>query len=226
MMAWLGKLCAMGIQFFQLERFLDMHAMSHPHRFVHYFTHPCELTDMTAGLINCVAAIVIIFAAGTGMFTSEDAISAAMWSVLPIAGALLASTMAFLFNRVSESRNAVAGRVIGAVVVGVVVPRALTYFHPIIQTISLDPILLLGIGFAFGMLGYAGGAAIVAKYFKEAPGVVNRNIDRLAEAVSQKVVKKTAENIENHPEAVAPVVEVLAESTAQKVVDKTAANAP
>ncbi len=193
-----------------------MHAASHPHRFICQFTHPFEVTDMVASLFNILAATTL-FIAATIPYETDSAMAAAMWSLMPMVGALLASTMAFMFNRVSENRREVAGRVIGALVVGIVLPRALTYVHPIIKTVSLDPILLVGLGFAFGLLGYAGGAALVAKYFKEAPSIVDRQMDRLAEAVSQKVVRKTAENIDT-----IPVVEAVAETTAQKVVDKIA----
>ncbi|WP_050028927.1 hypothetical protein [Verrucomicrobium sp. BvORR034] len=104
-----------------------------------------------------------------------------MWSTMPLAGALLASAMAFALNRRSEQLKLVFGRAIGAIVMGVVGPRIGTYAHPWIKELSLDPIVVCGAGFAFGLAGYALAAAVVDKFFKKAPAIAENAINDVAE---------------------------------------------
>jgi hypothetical protein len=104
-----------------------------------------------------------------------------MWSTMPLAGALLASAMAFVLNRKTEQIRLVMGRAIGAGVVGVVVPRVGTYFHPWLKEMALDPIVLFGVGFAFGLCGYVLAAVFVDKMFKKAPEFAERAVEDLAE---------------------------------------------
>lgn len=179
---------------------------------------------MCAVVIHIVAA-TLVMATMTSVTGSEAAVAAAMWSFMPIVGALGASLMAFLLNRVSERRGAVAGRVICSMVFGVGIPRALTLTHPWVKTMALDPILLMIAGFLCGLLGYAAAVHVVDRAFKLAPGVIDKGVEQLAEVVSAKVVSKTAANVEAQPEIVEKAMDDLAEKTSQKTVDKLQAKA-
>lgn len=161
--------------------------------------HPPESTNMSAGIIHITAMALVFFAAVSTPFSDDAAVAAAYWALMPIIGALGASLMAFLLNRVSENRPAVVGRVIGAMVVGVGVPRAFTYIEPEVVKISLDPILLILAGFGCGLFGYAGAKALVDRVFKVAPGVMEQQVDQLATRVAQKTVDKIKEGDATQP---------------------------
>lgn len=184
------------------------------------------------GTIIHLAAVTLLLYANS-IFTSPtfaqtdgyEAVSIAKWTTWPMVGALGASLMAFLLNRVSERRGAVAGRVICSMVFGVGIPRALIKIHPWIKEMSLDPLLLLISGFVFGLLGYAAAVYVVDKFFNVAPAFVDRGVEQLANLTATKVVEKTAANVEAQPGVVEKAMEDLAERTSQKVVEKTQANA-
>jgi hypothetical protein len=152
--------------------------------------NPPESTQMSALTFHLAAASLILIAATTTPFTDDAAVAAAYWSLLPIVGALGAAFMAFLLNRVSENRPAVAGRVVGAMMAGVGLPRLLTFTHPWVKTLTMDPIILIMLGFICGLFGYAGARALVDRFFKLAPGVVNKQVDQLADVVAKKTVDK------------------------------------
>lgn len=150
-----------------------------------------ESTNMCAVITQLIPSILMVgVVAAVAPYESHPAAAAMMWSVMPIVGAFLASTMAFLLNRVSENRRAVTGRVIGALVLGVSVPRLLTYVHPWVKDLSMDPILLILSGFASGLLGYAAAAHIVDRFFKDGPSIVDKGMEKITDSISTKVAEK------------------------------------
>lgn len=147
--------------------------------------HP-DSTSMAATTFCMLASSLILITAANLNYENESAMNAAMWSLMPIVGALLASCMAFLLNRISENRRAVIGRVIGACVTGVGLPRIMTYIHPTLKTMSLDPVLLILCGFCCGLLGYAAAAHMVSRMFRVAPGFVDQGLKKAAEKIGVK----------------------------------------
>lgn len=104
------------------------------------------------------AISVVMFGANEMLATAAHAgaveqLSEIQWAIFPLGGALTAATMSFLFKRGDWMET--MGRFIGAMVVGVFSPRLITYMHPAIKEWSLDPILIFGAGFGFGLAGYA-----------------------------------------------------------------------
>lgn len=136
--------------------------------------------------LNQMIASFILVAATVELQQADVHISPVYWSLMPVLGAVLASGMAFLLNSVEEGPRAVAGRFIGALVTGVGIPRILTYMHPWLKEVALDPILLIVGGFFCGLMGYAAAKFTVEKFFKDAPRLVNSQMDRLKNHLEDK----------------------------------------
>lgn len=156
---------------------------------------------MAAALTYLSASALVVFSAAysgrviiaqlsPNNYEVNLSMSALMWSLMPIVGAFMASGMAFLLNRVNEDRWAVAGRVIGALLAGVGVPRVATYMHPWIKNMASDPILLILAGFGCGMFGYMAGRAVVDWFGKRSPDIVNSEMDKLVDKVIDRTKNK------------------------------------
>ena len=105
--------------------------------------------------LNQMFAAFIIIATTVELQSEGEHMVAVYWSLMPMLGAIVASGMAFLLNRIDEGPKVIAGRFIMALVTGVGLPRILTYIHPWLKDLSLDPILLVLGGFFCGLMGYA-----------------------------------------------------------------------
>lgn len=165
---------------------------------LHHFTHfHCpESTTMSMILIHFLATSLLLFTTiAIPSQHTEAGIAAVYWSIMPIVGALGASLMAVLLNRVTENRRAVIGRVIGATASGVGIPRILTKFHPWLEQVTLDPIILILMGFICGLFGYAAAVYVVDKFFSVAPSIVDREFEKFTEVVSEKTSDKMVKKI-------------------------------
>lgn len=111
------------------------------------------------------------------------------WSTFPFVGALLASLMSILFKKNDWKEN--AARFIAAIVVGVGVPRLITYMHPSLKEWSADPIVLILFGFAWGMVGFA-----LAKW---GFSWLNRHGPEIAETRVEEWFRRRRENPSKNP---------------------------
>jgi Na+/proline symporter len=113
---------------------------------------PSTVIVATAGvIITTFLAVNNEAAKSAGTVIKE--LSDLQWSTFPFVGALFASIMSVLFKKNDWKEN--AARFIAATVVGVGVPRLVTYMHPSLKEWSADPIILIMFGFAWGMVGFA-----------------------------------------------------------------------
>lgn len=151
---------------------------------------------MSAFIIHAMAGLLLAAAAPQA---ESHYGTIGYWTILTMVGSLGASMMAFTLNRITENPRAVIGRVIGAMFTGIALPRFLLVVYPPITNTIHDPIILVACGFLCALLGYAGAAYLVEKAFKMAPSIVDQQMNKLAEAVSVKVVEKTAEAVASDP---------------------------
>lgn len=149
-----------------------------------------ESTNMCAALTTFLASLVPIIAMAANPYESYSATAALAWSLMPIVGALLASTTAFFLNKVTERPRAVAGRVICSLVFGVGIPRALIYYFPTMGKAFIDPFILVLGSYLIGMFGYAVAAYLVDKAIKESPGIVDKGMEKITDSISTKVAEK------------------------------------
>ena len=139
--------------------------------------------------LNQMFAAFIIIATTVELQSEGEHMVAVYWSLMPMLGAIVASGMAFLLNRIDEGPKVIAGRFIMALVTGIGLPRILTYIHPWLKDLSLDPILLVLGGFFCGLMGYAAAKYTVDKFFKDAPGLVDDQMEKLRAKASGKPPK-------------------------------------
>lgn len=158
-------------------------------RTITYYTHPYETSNsMSALVIHAMAGLLL-----AAVVPEAEARygTVGYWTILTMVGSLGASMMAFTLNRVTEDPKAVFGRVIGAIFTGVALPRVAMFAYPPAAEKIHDPIILAAFGFICALIGYAGAAYLVEKAFKVAPSLVDQQIDKLADVVSDKVVAKS-----------------------------------
>lgn len=147
-----------------------MTTITHHHGNRHEDEMPHFFRSMT------IVAFIWFGASLTVMFAAADAptVTALSWSRMPLVGAMIASGMAFALNRTSEKPKNVIGRAMGALMIGVGIPRLLTYVHPWLKEMFLDDVLLILGGFVCGLVGYAIAAPLVDKLFKVSPDAADR----------------------------------------------------
>lgn len=116
------------------------------------------------------------------------------FQVFPIFGAVLVSAGICLLHNVREGKEKIAGRVIFALLAGVVGPFVAEFcYPPIIDKVS-DIRLQLGLGVIFGGIGYIFSMTFVEKFFKVAPAVADGTVNHLARTYGN--VPKQTEKLE------------------------------
>lgn len=101
-----------------------------------------------------------------------------MWVVYTVAGAFLASAMALMLKTTHDRPVTVIGRSIGGLLFGVLGSRVTALICPDIVQWSHDPILLGGLGVAYGLLGYTVSYPLVNFLDKRSPDLVKALVDR------------------------------------------------
>ncbi len=137
-----------------------------------------------------VPAAVFLATAGTGIAIVTDAATAAAteaafhhaaagtWAVYTLGGAALAAGATYCLKAEMDKGRILVGRSLGAFIVGVFGSRLASYHHPKIMEWSADPILLVMIGIAFGLFGYAVAHPVINLIDKLSPMLVRRFFKR------------------------------------------------
>lgn len=102
------------------------------------------------------------------------------FAVFPIFGAVLVSAGICLLHNVREGKEKIAGRVIFALLAGVVGPFIAEFCYPPIVNKVADIRLQLGLGVVFGTAGYIFSRAVIEKLFRIAPSVADASVNHLA----------------------------------------------
>lgn len=148
---------------------------------------PHRICAFTEAVLAVISTVIVL--ASKLLLTAREAVSVAddgdgparmdalQWSLLPLIGGLLASGGAFLLNSEPERRKVVAGRAIFGCVASVAVPKLLSKVHPTVETMTVDPILVLFFGFVCGILGYVFSRAAVSRLFERAPKIAEEQVD-------------------------------------------------
>jgi hypothetical protein len=149
---------------------------------------PTTVTSKTISL-SMTAAGILLFIAGAGAVFAQinlpapvDAQTAKQqaFAVFPIFGAVLVSAGICLLHNVREGKSVIAGRVIFALLAGVVGPWITEAWYPAIINKVSDIRLQLLLGMLFGGSGYIFSRTFVEKFFKIAPSVADGTVNHLA----------------------------------------------
>lgn len=174
-----------------------------PGRLKHKLQAPiCDQKPQTHSQSMTAAGILFFIAGAAGVFAQlnlpvpadiQEAKQQA-FQVFPIFGAVLVSAGICLLHNVREGKEKIAGRVIFALLAGVVGPFVAEFcYPPIIDKVS-DIRLQLGLGVIFGGIGYIFSMTFVEKFFKVAPAVADGTVNHLARTYGN--VPKQTEKLE------------------------------
>lgn len=129
---------------------------------------------LLAGTVATTGAAVAIAHPTTEQYTSTI-----LWSIMPIAGALVSSGMAYALSSKDEPRRRIVGRSLGALLSGICGPRILIWWKPDLAELVQDPILLLACGSTFGLLGYALSSMMIHLAMTKAPSKLEQRYNRI-----------------------------------------------
>lgn len=135
------------------------------------------------------AAGILLFIAGAGAVFAQINMPAPVdaqtakeqaFAIFPIFGAVLVSAGICLLHNVREGKSVIAGRVIFALLGGVVGPWLTEFFYPAIIDKVTDIRLQLLLGIIFGGMGYIFSRTFVERFFKIAPSVADGTVSHLS----------------------------------------------
>lgn len=172
-------------------------------------THSTMLGEAATTTLLVVQSAVAAFMLAV---IPADQLELMSWTLLPMIGATLAAGGAFCLNTQVEMRKVVIGRCLFAIVVGVVFPRLASMTHPWVTSLMADPILKVGAGFGFGLLGYVVSWFLVKRMYERAPVLAAQQVQALENIMVQKIRAGVALDAAVVAEGVA---QVLAEHQAQ-----------
>lgn len=145
---------------------------------------------MTGGLIILASGILTIGAAQLPGATLDS-----MFAILTMAGAIIASSAAFLVLANEETIRTKIGRFITAMSFGVFGPRFTgAWFSGFKDFVEKDQILMVASGFVFGGLAFLIAVALIKSVDKNAQSIVNRVLDWGASRFSTQVYQSRFED--------------------------------
>lgn len=111
-----------------------------------------------------------------------------LWIVYTVAGAALASGLAFFLRTQRDSARVLIGRSLGSLCVGTLGSRVSALFHPPILTWTEDPIILVAFGLVFGLVGYLISLPLVNLLDSASPNMA-KGLMKLAPKLFARVLK-------------------------------------
>jgi len=131
-------------------------------------------STMIPGMILLTSGVILAAGAANLPGSTLDA----MFAILTLAGAIVASSTAFLLNPTKETAKVKIGRAFIAGVSGVVGTRLLGAFWDDFRLfVEKDQILMFGAGFAFGIVGFSVAVVLVKSVEQRAQSLVDRTLD-------------------------------------------------
>lgn len=160
------------------------------------YPHPKDCMTTTILVILTVGIFSTAVVTGTNelMVQAEraelvDNLSQWQWSAFSALGVILACLMVILFRGDDWKEN--LARFIGAMVVGLFGSQITISAHPTLNNWSANPILMMGMGFFFGLVGFS-----IAKWgatwmMKRAPEVAEQHAEDWAHRRKKKLEAPT-----------------------------------
>lgn len=140
--------------------------------------HFCpHTTDMITGYLVLFAGVSIVMGAANLPGATLDS----QWVLLTLAGAIVASSTAFLLNPTREPARIVVGRALVSGVAGVVGSRLVAHKVSWLKDLlSGDHIFMFGAGFSLGLIGFVLAYAFIRTGFNRAQKIADHQIQRWA----------------------------------------------
>lgn len=147
---------------------------------MHTSTHP-DLLHFTPLTSIMITGYLIMFAGVSVIWGTANLPGATLdsqWVLLTLAGAIVASSSAFLLNPAKEPPRIVVGRALFSGVVGVAGSRFVAHYVEWLKNmLSSDQIFIFLAGFGFGLLGFFIAYALVKTGFRRSQDIVDRGMD-------------------------------------------------
>jgi len=139
---------------------------------------------------------VLLLAAGTSLppppHHPYEAVG--IWTVYTMAGSVLAAGLSTLLKNKPDKGRLLAGRSLGSIVVGVVGSRTATVWYPQIWSWCYDPLLLVALSLALGLIGYAVSYPAINLLDRLAPRLLRRWIRSSLDEETVKEMEKDSSN--------------------------------
>lgn len=131
----------------------------------------CPTSNMIVGYIIFSAAItVMVAAANQPNSTAYD-----VWIMLTLAGAMVASSTAFLVHPLREAVGVKIGRALASGFTGVVGSRVVYQWWDTLRNFVMeDKVLIFGLGFSLGMIGFIFAVVAIKTAATRAPEITER----------------------------------------------------
>lgn len=131
----------------------------------------CPTSNMIVGYIIFSAAITAMVAAA-----SQPGVTAYdIWIILTLAGAMVASSTAFLVHPMREAAGVKIGRALASGAAGVVGSRAVYLWWETLRNMVMeDKVMIFGLGFGLGMAGFIMSVPFIKSASNKAPELVER----------------------------------------------------